>query len=458
MIKIPHIEGKKTAVLGLGKTGLATAASLRASGAEVYVWDDKIALRNDARESGYTPMNFMGEALDDFAMLLLSPGIPHTYPQPHPAVARFRDAHIPIIGDIELLFRSCPDATYIGITGTNGKSTTTALIAHILEQAGRKVQVGGNLGTPVLSFDPMGKNGFYVLELSSYQLELIQHNLLSIAVLLNITPDHLSRHGGMSGYVGAKNHIIRANAPQTLILGIDQPETIDIARRAAMRPNLKFIPLSVTMSVPHGIEALNGVLAINGKKLLDLSSVPRLPGAHNAQNIGAAFGTCRAAGIEDEDIIRGIQSFPGLAHRQQWIAEKDGICFVNDSKATNADAAEKALLCYQDIYWIIGGRTKEGGLTGLEPYAPRLRHAYIIGEATEEFAAWCAANNVPHTCCGTLDKATEAAATQALHDHIPDAVVLLSPACASFDQFSSFEERGDQFARFVGRCTSQESS
>jgi len=450
MIIVPHIQNKKYAVLGLGKSGLATAASLRQSGAQVFVWDDKEASRAEAEKSGYALCDFTTADVSEFEALLLSPGIPHTYPAPHPAVVCFRAAQVPIIGDIELLFRACPDATYIGITGTNGKSTTTALIGHILQQAGRKVQVGGNLGTPVLSFEALDKDGIYVLELSSYQLELIEHNLLNVVLLLNITADHLSRHGGMSGYVAAKKRIIRAEAPQTLILGVDEAETAALVHEASTNPQVKLVPLSVKKDMPIGIEAKAGALKINGQKILDLESLPHLPGAHNAQNIGAAFAACRAVGLQDGEIIRGLTTFPGLAHRQQCIAEINGIRFINDSKATNADAAEKALLCYKDIYWIIGGRPKEGGLQGLEHYVARIRCAFIIGtEATDDFSAWCAANNVPYIISGTLDKAVAAAADQAVRDNIKDAVVLLSPACASWDQFASFEARGDQFTACV---------
>jgi UDP-N-acetylmuramoylalanine--D-glutamate ligase len=433
MIALDNITGKKFAILGLGKTGLATAAALRASKADFVLWDDNAAAHSEADKAGYKTADLTEVDAKSFTALIMSPGIPHTYPSPHPAAAHFKAASVPIIGDIELLFRACPKATYIGITGTNGKSTTTALIAHILKTAGRKVQVGGNLGTPVLALDPLGADGIYVLELSSYQLELIEQNPIRVAVLLNITPDHLDRHGGMEGYVAAKRRIIATQSPQTLVIGSGEPETRALALQAGKQGNIHIEHIE-----DSGLE-----------KLIAQADLPTLPGSHNWQNAGAAFLACRALGIEDKNILQGLRSFPGLDHRQQLIREIADVRFVNDSKATNADAASKALACYENIYWIIGGKPKEGGLDGLESLMPRVRHAFIIGAATKNFAEWCEKNKVTHTICGTLDVALQKAATMAWHDKAPGAVVLLSPACASFDQFANFEERGRKFADMV---------
>ena len=353
------------------------------------------------------------------------------------------------------MFEACPKAIYVGITGTNGKSTTTALIGHILASAGRKVQVGGNLGTPVLSFEPLGDDGIYVLELSSYQLELIRHNPLRVAVLLNITPDHIDRHGDMKGYIAAKARIFETDVPQTLVIGTDEPETRALAEQARKKKNLRVEEISVKHAVAHGVmiagqQMFNYTGEEEGGVIANLGAFPALPGKHNGQNACAAFAACRALGVPAKQIVEGLKSFPGLAHRQQLVGEIDGVRFVNDSKATNADAAGKALACYDNIYWIIGGRPKEGGLNGLEEFTSRIRHAFLIGEATDEFAKWCE-GKTPYTSCNTLGVAVEKAALTAWKDKKSGAVVLLSPACASWDQFKNFEERGQVFSDLVGK-------
>ncbi len=458
MITFPNIKGQKYAVLGLGKSGLATAATLRASKAEAVLWDDNAVARAEAEKAGYTVADLMTLDLTGFKALVLAPGIPLTHPKPHPVVERCRAAKIPVIGDIELLFRACPNATYVGITGTNGKSTTTALIAHILKDAHRKVQVGGNLGTPALALEPLGGDGIYVLELSSYQLELIQQNPIRVAVLLNITPDHLDRHGGMDGYINAKKKIISASQPQTLVLGTDEPETKAIYKEIKTKRHLVIEEISVKHAVQSGIEISGSMMVAHrltgSKDILDLATLPALPGTHNWQNACAAFAACRALGLMFDLIEHGLKTFPGLAHRQQFVAEINGVKFINDSKATNADAASKALACYDNIYWIIGGKPKEGGLNGLEGFMPRVSHAYLIGAASDEFAKWCE-GKVPYTRCKTLDKAVEKAAASAWKDKKSSPIVLLSPACASFDQFKSFEQRGDSFISLVKALTAK---
>lgn len=453
MITFSNIAGQKYAVLGLGKSGITTAASLRASNADVVVWDDSEKTRAEAEKAGYKLVDLTQADLTGFKALILAPGIPLTH-SPHPVVTRCRAAKIPIIGDIELLFRACPDATYVGITGTNGKSTTTALIAHILQKAGKNIQVGGNLGTPVLSFEPLGGDGIYVLELSSYQLELIEQNPIKVAVFLNITPDHLDRHGDMVSYIAAKKNIVSKTQPQTLVIGSDEPEMRAVIAQARELKNLQIEEISVEHAVAHGVMAAGQqMFAYHGEEqggmVGNLTMFKTLPGKHNAQNACAAFAACTALGLSKKEIVEGLRTFPGLAHRQQLIAEIKGVRFINDSKATNADAASKALACYTNIYWIIGGKPKEGGLSGLESFTPRIRHAFLIGQASEDFAAWCKKNNISHTLCGTLDVATERAAALAWAEKKADAVVLLSPACASWDQFNNFEERGEKFAECV---------
>ena len=452
MIIFPNIEGHRYAVLGLGKSGLATAATLRASKADVILWDDNQKAREAAEALGYTLSDLTKIDLTSFKALILAPGIPLTHPKPHPVVERCRSAKVPVIGDIELLFRACPNAAYIGITGTNGKSTTTALIGHILKSAHRKVQVGGNLGTPVLALEPLGADGIYVLELSSYQLALIDQNLIRIAVFLNITPDHLDRHGDLSGYIAAKKRILSKANPQTLIIGTDEPETKALFQEIKRKRHLLIEEISMTHGVQSGVELAGSIMVAHRltgtKNIIDLKTLPTLPGKHNWQNASAAFAACRALGLLFDQITHGLKTFPGLAHRQEFIAEIKSVRFINDSKATNADATSKALACYDNIYWIIGGRAKEGGLNGLEVYTPRIRHAFLIGEASADFAAWCE-GKIPYTRCKTLEVATQKAAISAFKDKKPGATVLLSPACASWDQFTGFEERGKMFGNFV---------
>jgi len=450
MIALPFTSNKTYFILGFGKSGQASAAALHAAGAKLLVWDDKETSRTAATQAGYTLSALAQTDWSSITALIMTPGIPLTHPAPHEAAQAARAANVPIISDLDLLFEACPEATYVGITGTNGKSTTTALITHILKEAGRTVQMGGNIGTPALSLEALGKDGIYVLELSSYQLDLIQKHPLSIAVLLNITPDHFDRHGGMSGYVAAKTKIAQAALPQVFVLGTDETETEKLRDMLATRGNLKLVELSTKHDVPNGLRIDDQKLYMSdGSQPLDLSPFSALPGTHNAQNAAAAFSVCRALGLSRDKITNGLASFPGLAHRQQLVATIDGVRFINDSKATNADAASKALSCYQNIYWIIGGLPKEGGLAGLESYVPRLAHAFLIGQASDAFAAWCTANNVPFTRCDTLDVATQKAAASAWEEKKKDSVVLLSPACASWDQFTSFEHRGDSFAALV---------
>jgi len=458
-IVVDCFAGRRVAILGLARSGRTAARALAAGGAQILAWDDNPAAR-DTAAAEVSLCDLSQADWRDIAALVLSPGIPHRYPEPHPAVLRARTAGTEIIGDIELLGRAQPNARYVGITGTNGKSTTTALIGHILAAAGRRVEIGGNLGTAALSLAPLGGEGTYVLELSSFQLELIDSLAFDIAVLLNITPDHLDRHGGMAGYIAAKRRVFAHQcAASTAIVGIDDPISRALAdelRRAG--PNggpRRVVPISVTERAAGGVYVERGRLvdATGGQPIavLDLATAERLPGSHNWQNATAAYAAARAIGVAAEAVAGAIRSFPGLAHRQELVDTIDGVRFINDSKATNADAAEKALACYEAIYWIAGGLPKAGGIALLAPYFKRLRHAYLIGTAMEEFAATLG-SSVPFTHCGDLATATEAAAEQARRDGVPGAVVLLSPACASYDQFAHFEARGDAFRALVAEC------
>jgi UDP-N-acetylmuramoylalanine--D-glutamate ligase len=453
MIAVPGFAGRKVAVLGLARSGLAAAKALAAGRAEVLAWDDsektrtavanEIPLRDPARIEW-----------PDVAALMLSPGIPHSSPKPHPAVVRARAAGVAVLGDIELLGRAQPNARHIGITGTNGKSTTTALIGHILASAGKTVEIGGNLGPPALGLAPLGAGGTYVLELSSFQLELVTTLAFDIAVLLNITPDHLDRHGDMDGYIAAKRRVFARQAEgTTAVVGSDDAICRDIGETLRRHGKARIVPISVTEKPPGGVYVDRGWLvdALDGppERVFELGQTPRLPGRHNAQNAAAAYAVARRAGLSPEQVIAGIRTFPGLAHRQELVDTIDGVRYINDSKATNADATEKALACYQAIYWIAGGLPKAGGITSLAPYFERLRHAFLIGNATGEFAATLD-GKVPYSRCGDLATALATASDRARGEHVPDAVVLLSPACASYDQFPNFEVRGDIFRRLVG--------
>jgi UDP-N-acetylmuramoylalanine--D-glutamate ligase len=453
MIDLSFLGGLPIAVLGLGKSGLSAARALMAGGAEVWAWDDNEDRRATARAAGVPLVDLHTCNWRQPRSLVISPGIPHTYPAPHPVAVLAKSHGCEIIGDIELLGRAQRNARYIGITGTNGKSTTTALIAHILASAGRTVAVGGNLGFPALDLAPLEADGIYVLEMSSYQLEITISIVFDVAVLLNVSADHLERHGGLAGYTNAKRLIFRGQgASHTAVIGVDDEITRGIYADMAAAAVQIVWPISGQSACAGGIYARDGALyddsAGSAVRILDLKEAISLPGTHNWQNAAAAYAASRAAGVAPADIAKGLRSFPGLAHRQELVAVIEGVAYVNDSKATNADAAGKALACYESIYWIAGGQAKEGGLAGLEPWFRRIAHAYLIGEAEAAFAA-ALTGQVPLTRCGDLATAVGKAHRQAQADRRAGAVVLLSPACASFDQFKDFEDRGDTFRALV---------
>jgi UDP-N-acetylmuramoylalanine--D-glutamate ligase len=447
MIDLSFLPDAPVAVLGLGKSGLATAQALAASGVDAWPWDDQPAKRAEAEALGLTLVDLNACDWSLPQALVLSPGIPHRFPAPHPITVAATDADCPIISDIELLGMGEPQATFIGITGTNGKSTTTALLGHILKTAGKPVEIGGNLGIAALSLEPLGEDGTYVLELSSYQLELTYTVAFDVAVLLNITPDHLDRHGGMDGYITAKRRIFNAqNMDDASVVGIDDEPSAEIAK-SLMAKGRKVIPISVKTEPEGGVFVRDFVLydAMDGmaKPVVDLRRAANLPGLHNAQNAAAAFAAARLAGVPTQQIVDAMVSFAGLAHRQEAIATINGVRFINDSKATNADAAQWALGCYEQVHWIAGGVAKSGGIAELAPYFPHVAKAYLIGEAASSFAETLGA--VPHVIAGDLGRAVSAA----FADAKPGSVVLLSPAAASFDQYSGFEARGDHFRRLV---------
>lgn len=439
MILVPFLSNKRVLVMGLGKSGTATARALMASGARVTACDDSEASRKAAADAG-VPVSAPDLSKTD--LVVWSPGIPHTHPveKAHPLAAAARTANIPVLCDVELLALAKPANRFLAVTGTNGKSTTTTLLAHVLAEAGREVSAGGNLGTAALDMPDLSAEGRYVLELSSYQLELVDTLRVHAGVLLNITPDHLGRHGGMDGYVAAKRRLFDLIAEGgTAVIGVDDEHG---ARMADELPGA--IRISAEQTLANGISAADGILREDGVEVVDLRPIARLPGRHNWQNACAVFALARADGIAPEVIAKALATYPGLAHRQQLVAVIDGVTYVNDSKATNADAAEKALVCYERVHWIIGGQAKEGGIDSLVPHFNRIAHAYLIGEAADAFANTLD-GRVPYTKCGELVTAVTAASAMAE----PGEVVLLSPACASWDQFKSFEHRGDVFRQLV---------
>lgn len=436
--------GRRYAVVGLGRNGLPAARALQAMGAAVTVWDDDAA----ARATAPFPLHDPANGLDGFDALVLSPGIPHTHPEPNPAAVAARAAGIPILSDVELLFQavraSGSQARFAGITGTNGKSTTTALLHHILIGSGIESAAGGNLGVAALALPRLGDAGVYVIEMSSYMLERLTTLRFDVAALLNLSPDHLERHGGMDGYVAAKRHIFdRQTANDTAVLGTDDALTAGIAAGMACQTISGAHPAAIGAT----LWAADGLLRDASGPLLPLVEMPALPGPHNWQNAAAAAAMARALGVGDAAIVAGLASFPGLPHRQQRVAVIDGVGWINDSKATNADAAARALACYDRIVWIAGGQAKAGGIEPLAPLFPRVAHALLIGRDAPMLAETLAAAGVPHSTPGTLDAAV--AAARGLVRRLDATTVLLSPACASWDQFASFEARGDRFRDLV---------
>ncbi len=455
MIPVALFSGKKVAVFGLGLSGLATAEALAAGGAQPVLWDDAEKGREAARSAGFEPVDLAAADWSKFAALVLAPGVPLTHPQPHWTVERAKAAGVEIIGDTELFCRQRraegSKAQIIAITGTNGKSTTTALTSHLIGASGRRVAMGGNIGTAVLALDPLTDDITYVLEYSSFQIDLTPTLDADAACLLNITPDHLDRHGTLEHYAAVKARIFgRLGKEGTAVIGVDDAICARIADRLSGSARVRRI--SVLGAVDDGVYVSDQALieAENGEAHppVSLKGIGSLRGAHNAQNAAAAFALCRAIGLTREEIADGLASFPGLAHRMEEVGQLGRVLFINDSKATNADAAAKALASFDAIYWIAGGRAKAGGLAGLEGYFPKIRRAYFIGEAADDFAR-TVDGALAHQISGTLDAAIRDAARDAAASGATEPVVLLSPACASYDQFPNFVARGDAFRDIV---------
>ena len=430
--------GERIAVVGLGRAGLPAARRLAEWGAEVTAWDDSEAARAEA-----TGLRVADPSAGfDFDALLLSPGIPHLRPRVHPAAAAARAAGAPILVDVEFLYRAVraagSQARFAGITGTNGKSTTTALLGHILTLAGVPAAVGGNLGTAALTMPVLPDDGVYVLEMSSYMLERIDSMRFNTAVMLNLSPDHLDRHGDMDGYRAAKTRILAGAA--LAVLG-DDDEATRGAWPGAMR-------ISGDHPCPAGVWGQRGVLRDDAGVILDLAEAPNLPGSHNAQNAAAACAMALHLGVDRAALAQSLATYPGLPHRAELVRTIRGVRFINDSKATNADSTARALASHDRVVLIAGGTGKEGGIESLSPFVSRIAHAFLIGRDGPVFAATLAAAGVPNTLLETLDQAVAAAAAVAFAGAAP--VVLLSPAAASWDQFTGFDARGDRFRALVG--------
>ncbi|CDX26578.1 UDP-N-acetylmuramoyl-L-alanine:D-glutamate ligase [Mesorhizobium plurifarium] len=450
MIPAASFSGKRVSLFGLGGSGIATAHALIAGGAEVLAWDDNPDSVAKAAAAGIATGDLRAADWPRFAAFVLSPGVPLTHPKPHWTVELARGAGVEVIGDIELFCRErngrAPAAPFIAITGTNGKSTTTALTAHILKSAGRDTQMGGNIGRAIMTLDPPVPQRHYVVECSSYQIDLAPSINPTAGILLNLTPDHLDRHGTMAHYASIKERLVAGS--DTAIIGVDDSWCAQIADRLerAGRPVVR-ISKRLPLTDGYFADGTNLMEAVHGRysRVAFLEGIGSLRGQHNAQNALAAVVACLKVGLELGEIQAGLESFPGLAHRMEQVGRKDHVLFVNDSKATNADAAAPALSSFANrIYWIAGGLPKEGGIEPLRGFFPRIAKAYLIGEAAPAFAATLG-EAVPYEISGTLAAAVEHAAHDAANEAGGEAVVLLSPACASFDQFKNFEVRGEAF-------------
>jgi UDP-N-acetylmuramoylalanine--D-glutamate ligase len=458
VIPVRGFEGKRVAVFGLGRTGLTAARALHAGGAEVVLWDEKESSRDAAAAEGFALEDLETADWSRIDALMLSPGVPLTHPEPHWTVKKAKAAGVEIVGDIELFARTVnaqPEhkrPKVVVITGTNGKSTTTALIGHICVKAGQDARVGGNIGIGVLDLDDMHGGAVYVLEVSSYQLDLTSSLKPDVAVLLNISADHLDRHGGMDGYVASKRRVLlNQGKGDTAVIGVDDPWCQQICTEITAANRRTIVPISSGRAIGRGVYALQGVLydgtAERVVEVADLLRARSLPGRHNWQNAAAAYAACRALGIPPAEVADGLLSFPGLAHRMEKVGVIGGVTFVNDSKATNADAARQAMATYPRFYWIAGGVPKAGGIDSLADLFPRIAKAYLIGQAAEAFAT-ALGNAAPHDIAGDLETATARAFADARAEG-GEQIVMLSPACASFDQFPDFEARGDAFRKLV---------
>lgn len=491
------VAGKTFVVLGLARSGLAVIDWLKCHGAHVLAYDDSLEKRENVRQLGI-------EVLDDvlsfksqrnISAVVQSPGVPFSYPQPHLITAEAIAQEIPIISDISLFRRAHSKNRFIGVTGTNGKSTTSSLIKHILEQCGFEVAVGGNIGIPALSLPELSEEGIYVLELSSYQLDVSTDLDLDAAVWLNISEDHLDRHGTMERYVQAKSNIFLGMTQSKIaVVGVDDLPSLTVYESLKKTELVRAIPISVEPDNPEDTYPKESILrhdyytatvefvknhgqgniipvsverVIHGgiylqdstliddcatstvESIMDCRDLPTLLGQHNWQNTAVAYALARSWGCSVEDIVDALKTFPGLPHRQEHVATLQNVSFINDSKATNAEATAKALAVFEEIYWIVGGQPKHVGIGSLAPYFSKIKRAFLIGQAQDQFSKTLE-GIVPYQRCSDLEEATREAYKQASAAAPTESpVVLLSPACASFDQFRDFEHRGDTFREVV---------
>jgi UDP-N-acetylmuramoylalanine--D-glutamate ligase len=453
MIVVDIFRDRAVALFGLGGSGLATAEALAAGEAHLRAWDDAEGARAEAARRGLEVVPLAEITWREVEALVLAPGVPLTHPEPHWTVRMARSAYVPVIGDVELFARqrriACPTAPFVAITGTNGKSTTTALIDHLLRSAGRDSQMGGNIGRAVLSLEPFTPERTYVVECSSFQIDLAPSLDPTVGILTNLSEDHLDRHGTMANYAAIKERLVEAAG--TAVIGVDDPLSAEIADKIEAESHV-VVRISAAHELADGVFA-RGTTIVEAKGgaetiVADLAGIGSLRGRHNAQNACAATAACRALGLTPQEIAAGLATFPGLAHRMEQVGRKGRVLFVNDSKATNADSTAQALASFERIFWIAGGKPKSGGITSLDGFFGRIAKAYLIGAATDEFAGTLE-GRVPYVCAGTIDRALELAAADAELDGTGEPVVLLSPACASYDQFKNFEVRGDHFRTLV---------
>jgi UDP-N-acetylmuramoylalanine--D-glutamate ligase len=421
MIDLSFLKGKKVGVVGLGKTGQATVEALKSSGVECKTYDDK----------SNPDKNF----LDSLDMIVWSPGID---PNEHEMAIKAKERGIELVCDVDLLYRSCPKAVYIGVTGTNGKSTTVSLIQHILEENGIKSQLGGNIGNPAMGLEMLDETGAYVIELSSFQLELLKDIRFEVGGLLNISKDHLVRHKTMGNYADIKASLL--DKSKIRVVSIDDEYCRAISDKLEDK-------ITVSVEGEANLKLVNGRIDDFDLDIMQVDNLPYLKGKHNYQNIMFAYTMVRnATKIPVENIILAVLKFNGLKHRQQLVRIIDGVSFINDSKGTNCDATETALGTYENIMWILGGQAKGGGFDSLAPYLSKVKKAYIIGECEAELVEFFDKHNYNnYEVCKTLDVAVDKSSLDAEEGDC----VLLSTACASWDQFDSFEHRGDTFIKLV---------
>ncbi|MEE2694552.1 MAG: UDP-N-acetylmuramoyl-L-alanine--D-glutamate ligase [Pseudomonadota bacterium] len=453
MIDVRKYSGRNVGVLGLGATGISAVESLTGSGAYVSAWDDSSQRCRLATGRGFSIVNFGQEGVGHLHFLLVSPGIPLVYPKPHPVIELARQEGVQIISDVELLQEACPTANYIGVTGTNGKSTVTALLAHLIRKGGKVAEVGGNFGSPVLGLEMLGSDGTYVLELSSYQLDLARNVFFDIAIWTNLSPDHLERHGSLDGYICAKKNIFKGSGGFAVV-GVDDKISQDVFHELVSRNDRVVVPVSVERSVKRGISVVNGILYDTMDSLpgfvMDVTKLAELPGSHNWHNIAIAYAAARLMGLSRDAVSGSVSSYTGLPHRMEKVGLINGVTYINDSKATNMVAAAKALACYDKIYWIMGGRAKEIAIGEVDELLSRVLRIYTIGESGAEFEkSFRERLHVRNS--GTLVKAFSDATKDVMSDGDDGGVVLLSPACASFDQFENFEARGEAFRKLVAK-------